>query len=132
MIVCRQDAFKKLDIARQFYEFFGIRQYKTELRLTRELVVSQYSSAVQEWGPFVRRFDSLGSDPEKAQDQGASKAEDNLAAWLEGMHVDDGQGCHTKCSHPKLTTKSVELYRCSHCGNPSAILRKCGGCAKTR
>lgn len=59
-------------------------------------------------------------------------SEDDLAAWLEDMHMEDGQLEPEHCLHPKINSNQVALYRCSWCGNPSAVLRKCSGCTKTR
>lgn len=65
------------------------------------------------------------------------KAEDRLAAWLDdiqdelGDDIDNGRpqmSSHAKC----VKTNPTELHRCSWCGNPSAVLRKCGGCEKAR
>ena len=60
--------------------------------------------------------------------------EHELAAWLNNLDLDgdqdegeDAQGCVNLRANPKR----VELYRCTHCGNPSAILRKCK-CNKVR
>jgi hypothetical protein len=71
----------------------------------------------------------LSGDPELKSD----KLKDDLAAWLDNMHLEDGDGdghghgkgpdvVHT---HPRISSNQVDLYRCSHCGNPSAALRKC-------
>jgi hypothetical protein len=56
----------------------------------------------------------------------ADKAEDDLAAWLGDEHFEGEDRPAT------FNDSHVELYRCSWCGNPSAILRKCAGCSKTR
>ena len=66
-----------------------------------------------------------------------SRLEDGLAAWLEDMRLEDGtleEGMRCEASEEvrKVLFENVELYRCSWCGNPSAGLRRCGGCSKTR
>ena len=53
------------------------------------------------------------------------------------MKLEDGADEHAHphphaCSHPKISMNNAALYRCTWCGNPSAVLRKCGGCGKTR
>ena len=61
--------------------------------------------------------------------------EHELATWLNNLDLDgeqheegeDAHGCATLRANPKR----VELYRCTHCGNPSAVLRKCK-CSKVR
>lgn len=60
--------------------------------------------------------------------------EHELAAWLNN-HDFEGEEDEDEDSHgwvnPKASPKGVELHRCTHCGNPSAVLRKCK-CSKVR
>lgn len=60
--------------------------------------------------------------------------ERELAAWLNNLDLDGEQdeeeGAHGY-ANLRANPKRVELYRCTHCGNPSAILRKCK-CNKVR
>ena len=112
---------------------------RTQMRLARELVLDLYPKALTEWGPFVAHFDALDARADGAPPRplSSSEADDELAAWLEHVRLDDGEDAaphaHARgCTHSKISTSSVELYRCSWCGNPSAVLRKCGGCGKTR
>lgn len=119
-------------MAKEFNKFFGTRESNTNLKLTRELIVSRYKEAWMEWGAFITRFDSMHSSG-SAQEQGEIKAEDNLSTWLEGLHVEgDNNDNGHHCTHPKISPNSVGLYQCSYCNNPSAVLRKCAGCGKTR
>lgn len=58
------------------------------------------------------------------------KWEDDLASWLEDMHVDNGSlsdrmRCGPSEEPRKVNFDHVTLYRCSWCSNPSAVLRKC-------
>lgn len=125
-----QDAFKKLEITREFGKFFGLPDSKTQLRLVRDVIMQRYEKAEREWYDFIIRLDSLYST-EEAQQRSTLSAEDNLAAWLEGLNlVEHGESHH--CSHPKLNTSTAELWHCSYCHNPSAMLKKCAGCGKTR
>ena len=97
-----------------------------------------YPDGVKEWGDVISRFDSLdenGGCTTKTPGESAGNAEDHLAAWLEEMDLEEGghESHANRCpSHPKIVADQVTLYRCSWCGNPSAALRKCSGCAKTR
>lgn len=73
---------------------------------------------------FERVFNREGIDtaqPGKAKES----YEDDLAAWLDNLTVEDGE--EEPYSEPVYTvnTSRIQLYRCSHCGNPSAVLRKC-------
>ena len=121
---------------------------RTQLRLARELVLSLYPKALTEWGSIITRFDELDKRAEATPTPpSAEQADEELAAWLEDVRLDDdgetngnghGHGkseekSHArKCTHPKISVNSVALYRCSWCGNPSAVLRKCGGCGQTK
>ncbi|KAI0336663.1 hypothetical protein GY45DRAFT_6348 [Cubamyces sp. BRFM 1775] len=126
---------RKLDISEQFMRTIGFAIKKTQMRLARELILDLYPKAVKEWGAFVRRFDELDARTDKQQPLSSTQADDDLAAWLDKMKLDDGSEEHMhphSCSHPKISMNNVALYRCSWCGNPSAVLRKCGGCGRTR
>ncbi len=106
---------------------------KTQMRLTREIILDLYSKGVKEWGSLIKHFDELDARADKQKPISSTQADDDLAAWLENMKLEEGEDARPHvCSHPKISTNSVALYRCSWCGNPSAVLRKCGGCAKTR
>jgi hypothetical protein len=122
----------KLKFADDFSIFAGNVPPKTELRLAQQNVVNLYGAAVNEWGEIIARFDKLNTNKEPSISP--EKAEDDLAAWLDELHIDSGeQESHPEMfSHPVLNNDHIALYRCSWCGNPSAVLRKCSGCAKTR
>jgi len=119
----------KLKFAEDFSDFVGNVPPKTELRLAQQTVISLYPTAVKEWNDVIASFDKLRTQPEP--EISPEKAEDDLAAWLDDM---DGEPeAHPEAFiHPVLNNNHVGLYRCSWCGNPSAILRKCSGCEKTR
>ncbi|KAI0371333.1 hypothetical protein BV20DRAFT_1035333 [Pilatotrama ljubarskyi] len=128
---------RKLDISEQFMNTIGFTIKKTQMRLARQLILDLYPKAVKEWGAFIKRFDELDSRLDKQRPLSSDEAEDELAAWLDNLKLEDGSELHANihphaCSHPKISMNNVALYRCSWCGNPSAVLRKCGGCGKTR
>lgn len=122
----------KLKFADDFSTFAGNLPPKTELRLAQQTAVSLYPAAVKEWGEVILRFDKLRTNGEPSMSP--EKAEDDLAAWLDDLHAESGeQELHSEMfSHPVLNHDHVALYRCSWCGNPSAVLRKCSRCMKTR
>jgi len=127
---------EKLKWTDELATFFKIPTPKTFLRNAEQTVVKSFSTAVQEWGDVIERLgvdDGKGthevSEPPKVS---PGMVEDNLASWLDEMHMDDGGEATLACAHPKVNVNSVELYHCSWCGNPSAVLRKCSGCALTR
>ncbi|KZT70478.1 hypothetical protein DAEQUDRAFT_667559 [Daedalea quercina L-15889] len=127
------DALKKLELAEKMRKHLGITLKTTQGRLTRELIVKQYPMAVKSWGEVIARFDKMDlTSPSAHRLPTPAKAEDDLSAWLENMSVEGAPDEDGHYVHPKIMPTAVELYRCSYCGNPSAALRKCGGCGKTR
>lgn len=118
-----QDAFKKLKFADEISTLLGVTPPKTNLRLAQQTVVNAYPQAIKEFGDVIARTFFTKKDSEPIT---SDKVEDDLAAWLDDMHVEDGdEELETHCSHPKINTNHVELYRCSWCRNPSAVLKKC-------
>ncbi|CDO78081.1 hypothetical protein BN946_scf184702.g2 [Trametes cinnabarina] len=141
---------RKMKTAMEFMNHMGYSITKTQLNLARELILKHYTDGAREWGAFVKHCDDLdarfqeeyvGSPPESA--------DDDLAEWLERIDLvsDDedhggthghsnayGSGHHHGRALPQARNEksNYELYRCSWCGNPSAVLRKCGGCGNTR
>ncbi|KAG1741461.1 uncharacterized protein EDB91DRAFT_1130575 [Suillus paluster] len=127
-----QVALKKLGHAEEFSILLGTIPPKTQLRLTQQNIVKRYPTAVREWKDLVARFDEETKDEHTIS---LEKAEDDLAAWLDDLHLEQGETDETRpqrCSHPRVSPNTVALYRCSWCGNPSAALRKCSGCEKAR
>ncbi|KAF9226356.1 hypothetical protein BS17DRAFT_801007 [Gyrodon lividus] len=105
----------KLKTADDFSTFFGNQLPKTQLRLTQETILKYYTPGVQKWSSIVSRFDSAVAEEEHIISSG--RAEDQLAAWLEDIRLENGdqEPQPGTCSHSKITTNAVELYRCS-CG----------------
>lgn len=128
-----QSALEVLKIADDFSSHIGVPPPKTNLRLTEQTVVKLYPSAVEEWGDIIARFDAMSSAAEKATPISSEKVEDDLAAWLDGTNLDgEPRQSEPSCTRSKFSFNNVALYQCSWCGNPSAVLKKCSGCAKTR
>ncbi|KAH9848834.1 hypothetical protein C2E23DRAFT_409155 [Lenzites betulinus] len=135
---------RKMKTAVEFMNHMGYPVARTQLNLARELILCLYTDAAREWGALVKRHDELEAIAMEACNCGPASAEpdDGLADWLEKLDMDDPDDEHGvymrehgpghKHSHnaPKAKNEmaSYELYRCSWCGNPSAVLRKCGGC----
>lgn len=127
-----QNALTMLRVADDFSYFAGNDPPKTELRMALQTVITLYPTASGEWSDVIARFDNLRT--QKEPPISPEKAEDDLAAWLENLHEDDGE---LKIQaevppHPVFDNDHVVLFRCSWCGCPSAILRKCGGCHEAR
>ncbi|PPQ66949.1 hypothetical protein CVT26_009980 [Gymnopilus dilepis] len=131
-----KDNLERLKIADQFSNFIGSPPPKTELRLAQQAAVKHFEGAMKE---FSRVFEELDKVKGKGTAvPGQDRLDDGLAAWLEDMKLEDGNfagASHCESGHkgrPTINYEDVWLYRCSWCGNPSAALRKCSGCAKTR
>lgn len=126
-----QPALSKLADADEFSRLLWVKAPKTQLRLTQEVLLKHYSAGIKKWGPVVANFDSVFGHEKHIISP--TSAEDQLALWLADIKIeDDEEQGPMLCAHPRITTNTVELYRCSWCGNPSAVLRKCSGCEKTR
>ncbi|KAF7980251.1 hypothetical protein HWV62_38985 [Athelia sp. TMB] len=127
-----EDALTKSKFADDFAYFVGNPPANTELRQAYKLIVKLYSDAARECADTIRRLDGDGpsTEPEILQ----QKAEDDLAAWLSHSNEepDDVDGPQKVSCDAISTNDHIKLYICSYCGNPSAALRKCNGCEKTR
>ncbi|KAA1477625.1 hypothetical protein DENSPDRAFT_844797 [Dentipellis sp. KUC8613] len=127
------DAKKRLDLADDFARFLSRPISKTQMRLACMEVVNRMQNAWKEWEKIIPAYAHVRSEVSPA------KAEDDLADWLEQVTLEDpGMNGHDhrhgdgSVTHPSLNINDVELYRCSWCRNPSAVLKKCSGCGRTR
>jgi len=116
-------------LADQFSEFVGVPPPKTNLRLAQQAAVKHYSGAIKEFSRVFEELDRVKPSG-GAQTLDQDKIEDDLAAWLADIRLDDGtmeetMRCGAAKHRPKVDYNHVTLYRCSWCGNPSAVLRKC-------
>ncbi|KAF5340215.1 hypothetical protein D9611_007974 [Ephemerocybe angulata] len=151
IIVSENAGVDRLVIADAVSKLLGTGPPDTMHRLTQATVRKLYKESIEKYGDiFQKNADAKVSDlPETAP----IKLEDDLAAWLSKLQVEDddeGKGGdhehdhdHESMGHKhessghghrsrKVHLSKTEMYRCSYCGNPSASLRKCSGCAKTR
>lgn len=133
---------EKRELAGEFLKLTGIPHQKTFPILTARTVLDHYGPGVKEWGSVVERLGKViesSSEYEhyKPTPTTTEDKEHELAAWLNNLDLEGEQGeegggedAHG-CTNPRANPKRVELYRCTHCGNPSAVLRKCR-CDKVR
>lgn len=129
----------KLKLAEEYATFLGINVKDTNIRMARRTIVSRMSAASKEWDEAVAGFE-FGDHRKTSSELGPQNAEDNLTAWLENMNLDSDEPGesralsteHMHMTHPKVNPNDVDLYRCSWCKNPSAVLRKCSTCESTR
>ncbi|KAI0027602.1 hypothetical protein K488DRAFT_61000 [Vararia minispora EC-137] len=120
-----------LRIAQDIARHIGRTLTWTQTRLTTYFIFDHVAEAVREWSTVTRRYG------EKVETHPEASAVDSLAVWLERAEPEDvdSRGMALGASHydhPAMGPNDVPLYRCSWCGNPSAVLRKCKGCGKTR
>ncbi|KAH8101844.1 hypothetical protein BXZ70DRAFT_80136 [Cristinia sonorae] len=124
-------AFKKLETARQITEHIGFPYRKTQMRLSREMIMRSYAKAAKDFDSTITYYDTLYTSAYSKEERSVAGAEDTLAAWLEDLALEDGDH-DTHCLHPRINSNTVALYRCTYCGNPSAALRKCSQCGKVK
>ncbi|KAG9314772.1 hypothetical protein JVU11DRAFT_3855 [Chiua virens] len=120
-----------IKISDEFFAEFGVVPPKSQLRFAYERVSVRYTTAVKKWDAVVAQFDSHNIDKYILT---RDKAEDRLAAWLRDVQDEHGDAADTEPEGASRAARPspIELHRCSWCGNPSAVLRKCGGCEKAR
>jgi len=131
---------EKRELAGEFLKLTGVPHQKTFPILTARTILDHYGPGVKEWGSVVERLNEvIESSPEyefhKPAPTTKEDKEHELAEWLndldlEGGEAEEEEGAHG-CVNSRANPKRVELYRCTYCGNPSAVLRKCR-CSKVR
>ncbi|OSD08264.1 hypothetical protein PYCCODRAFT_1379740 [Trametes coccinea BRFM310] len=139
---------RKMKTSSEFMKHMGYPIARTQLNLARGLMLDHYTEGAREWGAFVKHFDDLDRDFQQEHAASlAEDAEDDLVEWLDKIDLgsDEEGGSHNHghahvhgsgrqhtVPQAKGDKSDHELYRCSWCRNPSAVLRKCGGCGNTR
>ncbi|KAF9027198.1 hypothetical protein BDZ89DRAFT_1101933 [Hymenopellis radicata] len=134
---------RQLKLADEISALVGMPSPATYLRLTQATVLRLYAQAAEEWDAIIAMRDEESNnidDDEPHHHHGPNcnhdqTTEDEIAAWVDGLQLDDTKPQRKpgpQRLHPKINSNHVELYRCSWCGNPSAILRKCSNCADAR
>lgn len=122
---------KNLKFACQYAQYSGVPRRRTQLVIVLELILERYATVVKspEWIPFIEHFGRLAEEHHK--DDTLEQSYDDLAKWIESGEGQEERGtCGAR--PPPMNRGRVELYMCSYCRNPSAVLRKCGGCGKAR
>ena len=105
--------------------------------MTARTVLDHYRPGLNEWGSVVEGLNeviesSAEYEHHKPAPTTKEDKEDELAAWLNDLDLDEEEGGDVhEHAKSRVNAKRVELYRCTHCGNPSAVLRKCK-CNKVR
>ncbi|KAK7047902.1 hypothetical protein VNI00_006230 [Paramarasmius palmivorus] len=100
-----KSSLSKLKFTDDFTEFMGLRPPNTQLRLAQETLVKNFESGVTEWGDIIANMEG----PEE-KEVDPEKAEDDLAAWLDDMKLDNGER-EPLMAHPKVNVNHVALYQ---------------------
>lgn len=123
-----------MEVAELAMRHLGRPVSNTPTRIAALTFYERLTKASKEWDEVTARLDDRVLPGGELDED---KAEDSLVQWLERFDMTDvdnrGHAIHEhRGIHATINMSEVDLYRCSWCGNPSAILRKCRGCGKTR
>ncbi|KZV89340.1 hypothetical protein EXIGLDRAFT_751221 [Exidia glandulosa HHB12029] len=122
----------RLKIAEEIATLAYNRPERIGHRLAFETIIDNYAVARDEWDAVIARFGNLPREAGVVPDVEIPEERDELFEWLDT----DSCGHHNKKRDETFISRwsvdVVELYRCSSCGNPSAVLRKCSRCGMAR
>lgn len=128
---------EKLDCADEFTKFEGGPIPRTRERLTTMMLLRRLGLGWAEWSPVLREADGeCGSRPAHPQNTA-----EYLATLLNESNVQDPDpnfGCEPEQNGygyelpPPSGESPSDLYRCSWCRTPSAVLKRCKTCGKAR
>ncbi|KIY63600.1 hypothetical protein CYLTODRAFT_425967 [Cylindrobasidium torrendii FP15055 ss-10] len=131
---------KQLKITEEIANFVGVGTPKTGMRVTQDIVLKRYAAAATEWGDVIIKRDAdseiVDTQPHTHAPTSSQTVDASIAAWVEGLSLEDTakppKPCRPARTNPTITSNYVALYRCSWCENPSAVLKRCVRCTKTR
>ena len=133
LLTSRQGSNSYLKVVEELVIYFGGKVPKTQWRMAYDTLTNRTPLAAQEWSEQVESFTTASDSTNNVP---LEKAEHDLAAWLDTMHLENGDAIRVTHDHGTLHRavdySRVALYRCSWCRNPSAALKKCSGCEKAR
>ena len=121
----------------EFLRITGMAPQESQPVLALRSVLQHMNVGNLEWGPPLMKINQLLADEwdyehkNNPVPENVERRMDELTAWLENLEVEPDKAKQVHCGNPKLNPSRVVLYRCTHCGNPSAALRKCK-CGKVR
>ncbi|EIN09025.1 hypothetical protein PUNSTDRAFT_68270 [Punctularia strigosozonata HHB-11173 SS5] len=137
-----QDILERLRLNEDVMRYIGTSEPNSKLRLTRMTVFRDYVAAQKEWGDLIRHFDAISEKGAGIDERGLIDPQGvthELTSWLdEKLQLEDEdpdfdpRQVPTRVRPQEVMGNSVTLYRCSNCGHPSAVLKKCGGCSTAR
>lgn len=121
----------------EFLKITGVPPQESQAVLALRSLLQHMDTGNLEWGPPMMKISQLLANEwdykhkNNPVPENVERRMDELTAWLEKLDVESGESKQTHCVNPKVNPNRVVLYRCTHCGNPSAVLRKCK-CGKVR
>lgn len=121
----------------EFLDITGVAPQESQAVLALRTLLRHMDVGNLEWGPPMMKISQLLANEWNYKHQDDPVPEDverrmnELAAWLDELDIESAERQQTHCVNPKVNPNRVVLYRCAHCGNPSAALRKCK-CGKVR
>ena len=127
----------KRELAIEFLEITGVAPQESQAVLALRSLLQHMNVGNLEWGPPMMKINQLLADEwdykhkNNPVPENVERRMDELTAWLEKLDIEPGESKQTHCVNPNVNPNTVVLYRCTHCGNPSAVLRKCK-CGKVR
>ena len=127
----------KRELAIEFLEITGVAPQESQAVLALRSLLQHMDVGNLEWGPPIMKISQLLADEwdykhkNNPVPENVERRMDELTAWLEKLDIESGESKQTHCVNPSVNPNTVVLYRCTHCGTPSAVLRKCK-CGKVR
>lgn len=121
----------KRELALEFLQITGVPQTESQAVLALGTLIRHMDAGNREWGPPMMKISQLLANEwnykhkSNPVPENVERRMDELATWLEKLDVEADETKPTHCVSPKISPNKVVLYRCSHCGTPSAVLRRC-------
>ncbi|KAF9653747.1 hypothetical protein BDM02DRAFT_3182742 [Thelephora ganbajun] len=132
-----QPVLDKRDLAVEFLRITGVPPQESQAVLALRSLLQHMNVGNLEWGPPMMKINQLLANEwdykhkNNPVPENVERRMDELTAWLEKLDIDPAESKQTHCVNPKVNPNRVVLYRCTHCGTPSAVLRRCK-CGKVR
>lgn len=115
----------------EFLNITGVAPQESQAVLALRSLLQHMDVGNLEWGPPMMKVNQLLANEwdymhkNNPVPENVERRMDELTAWLEKLDIEPNEPQQTHRVNPKVNPNRVVLYRCTHCGNPSAALRKC-------
>ncbi|EIM90756.1 uncharacterized protein STEHIDRAFT_127846 [Stereum hirsutum FP-91666 SS1] len=136
-----EDVKARLKLADEISIHLGMTIKENQLRKSHQAVLDRLDVAWRDWKDIMTKMPGDGTKNHSSSKIKPDKAEADLNAWLNrgelqdpdaysGAPEDYGTISGHEHTQAKVNWSAMEMYRCSWCRNPSAVLKKCKGCGK--